>query len=236
MNQNPISFQEPNKSTSRTILTIIKRYLSIVFILMSFISILKIKIFLFFCFGLMALLIFPPLSKIRHKLKFLRLMGVKIGLIAVLFILASISFFSSIRTTPNAKKSDNIKASIETTDNISESANINIEGNGIIPNVIPTDIYVNFEKSGFLTNKEIHSDGTIWTSTKKNKGISYSVTIYCENGVTDINEIRFMATRSYPQYSKEISMEPFLKFACSTVFYYELDRKLVNDFIEGNFF
>lgn len=235
MNQNPISFQEQKKSTFKTILTIIKWYLSIVFMIISLISLFKIEIFSFFCLGLIVILIFPPLTKIRNKFKLLRPMVIKIGLITVLFISASISFFSSIKSTLNAKKFQNTKVNGQTTDSIGESINI-IERSGIIPNIIPADIYVNFENKGFRTNKEIHSDGSIWTSTKSHKGIDYNVTIYCENGVKDINEIRFMATRSYPQYSTEISMKAFLKFACSTVFYKERDRKLIHDFLDVNFF
>lgn len=69
-------------------------------------------------------------------------MGIKIGLIAVLFISASISFFSSIKLTANAKRFQNIKVDAQTTDSISESTNVNIEKGGIIPNIIPADIYV----------------------------------------------------------------------------------------------
>lgn len=61
------------------------------------------------------------------------------------------------------------------------------------------------------------------------------MTIYCENGVKDINEIRFMATRSFPQYNQVGDMMPFLKHACSTILYEEHERRKINEFLDRNF-
>lgn len=104
-----------------------------------------------------------------------------------------------------------------------------------IANIIPADIYSNFERLGYKTNKEIHSDGSIWTNTKEDNGIQYSVTTYCEDGVSKVDEVRFTATRILPQYNKLSDLKPFLKYGCSTIFYDKADRDRINEFIEKNY-
>ncbi len=104
-----------------------------------------------------------------------------------------------------------------------------------IQGIQPVDVYGNFEKRGFLVDKKITAEGSIFTNTFTENGIDYSVETYCEDGVTNVTSITLNAIRMYPQYNTVVDMKDFLKYGC-TIPYDGADIPKVKDFIENNYF
>ena len=103
-----------------------------------------------------------------------------------------------------------------------------------IPGISPSDIYLNFEKKGYNTQKNIASDGSFWINEKRDNGMYYYIRTYCADGVSNVDAIRLSVTREYPQYNKVNDMKPFLKYGCS-IPYDGSDYNSVLKFIDNNF-
>lgn len=104
-----------------------------------------------------------------------------------------------------------------------------------IPGLAPVDVYLNFEKAGFKTEKELRDNGSFWYNDLSDNGIDYHVETYCERGVDAVDQVRITATRMEPQYNDVEDMKQFLKFACS-IPYEGGDKNKTDKFIEKNFY
>ena len=112
-----------------------------------------------------------------------------------------------------------------------------------ISGILPEDVYLNFEKRGFTTEKDIDKEipdfdtkFTQYISTLTENGIKYNVTTYCEyGGVTDVTAVDLDASRVEPQYNSEKDMKAFFEYGCS-IPYKGADIEKAKAFIDKNFY
>jgi hypothetical protein len=197
---------------------------AIIFLLISISTVKKGSYIAGFWFLVLGLGLIPPLFE--YIKKYLPILGKRYaGLFAVVLLLALAgkSLNNNISQRINVD-SLSAKNTIETTTTYK-----------FIPGIKPYDIYGNFEKKGFTTDKQITADGSFFTNESNTDGILYNVGTSCLNSASEVSEIRLSATRVDPQFNKEIDMKAFLKFGCS-IPYDNSDQEKVNQWIEENYF
>jgi len=101
----------------------------------------------------------------------------------------------------------------------------------VISGIVPSDIYLGFEKNGFKTTKKIGTEGSFFYSDFSSNGIEYHVTVFCSEGVSGITSVRLQATRIEPQLNDLNDIKPFLKFGCSLP-YDGSDQQKISSFID----
>ena len=102
-----------------------------------------------------------------------------------------------------------------------------------IPGLVPTDVYLNMEKQGFKTAKQIGNEyGNNWTSTLSASGIEYIVSTY-SNKTTTVLSVK--ATAILHDVSKQIvSTKQFFKYIGSLPFTGNNPTKIAN-WLDSNF-
>lgn len=208
-----------------------------------------------FIFLLIILLVLPLLSEFwKSKLPILSNKLMKGGLLVVLFFVG-MGMFPNLdkykKPKEETKPEEVVKESPKKVEPVKETANGNsqydadgnlvgvsneqeVSGSNSIQGLKPVDIYGSFQKKGFSLDKEIGTDGSIFTNKNTDNGIDYLVETYCESGINDVTSIRLTATRINPQYNKVADMKPFLKFGGS-VPYEGADSEKINAFIDQNY-
>lgn len=82
-----------------------------------------------------------------------------------------------------------------------------------INGLAPVDVYLNLEKTGFTTDKNLSDAGNLWTCKLNEQNINYVVTTYSTN-TTNVSSVT--ATAMVEAGSKDIAAtEQFFKFICS---------------------
>ena len=205
-------------------------------------------------FSIAGLILLPPFSKVlQSKTPFLNNTLIKSIIIITLVAIAGANLSKTTEYTQesniqgkqtNSDKKEKIKTmnkgdsifydekgkqSVET-DELKE----NIATNSI-SGIQPPDVYLNFEKIGYETDKKISAEGSFFYSTFSEKGIDYSVTTYSDKDINLVNAIDLQATRMIPQMNKVTDMKPFLKYGCS-IPYDGADAGKINEFIDANYY
>lgn len=173
-----------------------------------------------------AILVFPPTSEIiKNKLPFLNNRVLRITLAVLFYFIGFGNFISSIIGEQKAKSPQqvNITKEKETT-----KAELGLKS------ISPADIYPNFEEKGFTIDKQISADGSFFYCTKEQSGIKYDITIFSENNINEVTEIKINAYRKQPNLNTVEDMKQFLKYAVS-IPYDGADVEKVQKFIEENY-
>jgi hypothetical protein len=101
-----------------------------------------------------------------------------------------------------------------------------------IPGIAPTDVYLNMEKQGFVTTKNLSSDlGNTWENSKSVDGIDYRVVTF-SNDVNSVESITANFTALPPKSS--IDAKQFLIYICSSP-YTDSDPQTAANWIEENY-
>jgi hypothetical protein len=196
---------------------------AIIFLLISISAFKKGSYFAGFWFLVLGLALIPPIFEFIKK--HLPILGKRYaGLFAVVLLLALAG------KSLNNKISQSINVDSLPPKNTAETTTYKF-----IPGIKPYDIYGNFEKKGFTTDKQISADGSFFTNESNTGGILYNVGTSCLNSASEVSEVRLSATRVDPQFNKEIDMKAFLKFGCS-IPYDNSDQEKVKQWIEENYF
>ena len=193
-------------------------------------------------FSIASLILLPPFSKIlQSKTPFLNNTLIKSVIIIALVAIAGANLSKptkhnqEISRQGKQNKSDsnfydgNEKQRIDT-----EALNEDI-GTNSISGIQPPDVYLNFDKIGYKTDRKISTDGSFFYSTFSEHGINYSVTTYSDKDINLVNAIDLQATRMFPQMNKVTDMKPFLKYGCS-IPYDGADVEKIKSFIDANYF
>ncbi len=104
-----------------------------------------------------------------------------------------------------------------------------------LKSLAPADVYPNFEENGFKIDKKISMDGSFFYCTKEFKGIRYDVSIYSEDNVNEITEMRIQADRINIGNTSKEDMKQFLKYGVSLP-YDQADVEKVQNFIDKNYY
>ncbi|MRM96823.1 hypothetical protein D1Z97_01320 [Riemerella anatipestifer] len=173
-----------------------------------------------------AILVFPPTSEIvKNKLPFLNNRGLRITLAVLFYFIGFGNFISSIISEQKAKSPQQVNTTKEKEITKSELG---------LKNISPADIYPNFEEKGFTIDKQISTDGSFFYCTKEQSGIKYDITIFSENNINEVTEIKINAYRNQPNLNTVEDMKQFLKYAVS-IPYDGADVEKVQKFIEENY-
>lgn len=82
-----------------------------------------------------------------------------------------------------------------------------------IKGLAPVDVYLNIEKQGFTTDKQLGEEhGNSWTSTKNYAGIDYKVETYSSN-IDNVESVRGTAIIDVTQ-KQIIATQQFFFFLC----------------------
>lgn len=142
----------------------------------------------------------------------------KFGCLPIVIIIILISLFS--RNSSDSEANDN--STVETT-----------EVTKYIKGLAPVDVYLNMEKQGFTTDKNLSGEyGNSWSSKKSIEGIDYIVETYSSN-IDNVESVK--ATAIIDLTIKNIeSTKQFLKFV-ATLPYDNAKPQEASDWIENNF-
>lgn len=244
-----------NSNYLKLVLTIFKWFLVVFFTLATIGAISERGYISAIIFLIIILLVSPPLTEFwKSNLPILGNKLIKSGLLVFLFFVG-MGVFPNLdkhnkpkeETKPEEVVSESPKKEEQAKENTNGSNQYDADGNKLgeaeeqeisgsnsIQGIKPVDVYENFKKIGYSLDKEITTDGSIFTNKSVENGIDYLVETYCEKGVNDVTSIRLTATRINPQYNKVADMKPFLKFGCS-VPYEGSDAEKINTFIDQNY-
>jgi|GEM_PF-4868388 len=201
-----------------------------------------------------ALLIFPPTwEMIKPKASFLKNRFLRIVVAGFLCVIGSTNFVShqidkNKSEKPALAKNSNENAT-QATETATSGGTVKYDANGNkvssstsetssnyegLKSISPADIYPNFQEKGFSIDKQISTDGSFFYCTKEYGGIKYDVTIYAENNVNEVTEIKLNAYRNQANLNSVEDMKPFLKYAVS-IPYDGADVEKVQNFIDENY-
>lgn len=102
-----------------------------------------------------------------------------------------------------------------------------------IEGLAPVDVYLNLEKQGFKTNKQIGGDyGNMWTSTKSYAGIDYEVNVYS----SDINNVESVSAKAMVDITQKdiIAVQQFLIYI-SSLPYDNASPQRAGQWVKANF-
>jgi len=103
-----------------------------------------------------------------------------------------------------------------------------------IPGLSPVDVYLNFEKRGFKTEKKLGTDYSFWYSNDSSAGIDYNVTTYTEGDVNSVVSVQVTAMLNGEESKDIITVLPFLKYSASLPYENANAQKAV-EWVETNF-
>ena len=108
----------------------------------------------------------------------------------------------------------------------------NIENEKSIKGLTPVDVYLNFEKQGFTTEKQIGGeDGNLWVSRLNQDNIDFNVTTYS----TDVNSVESVRATAIINLNNEIeAVKQFIKYT-STLPYENSNPTAASNWIELHF-
>lgn len=173
-----------------------------------------------------AILVFPTTSEIvKNKLPFLNNRVLRITLAVLFYFIGFGNFISSIISEQKTKSPQQVNTTKEKETTKSEIG---------LKSISPADIYPNFEEKGFMIDKQISTDGSFFYCTKEQSGIKYDVTIFSENNINEVTEIKINAFRNQPNLNTAEDMKSFLKYAVS-IPYDGSDVDKIQKFVEENY-
>lgn len=202
-----------------------------------------------------ALLVFPPTwEMIKPKAGFLKNRILRIILVVFLYVVGATNFMSNLIDKDKSEKpaiaeSSNQNAPQTPTETATSGGTVKYDANGNkisstnaestssykgLKSISAADIYPNFQDKGFTIDKQISSDGSFFYCTKEYGGIKYDVTIYAEDNVNEVTEIKLNAYRNQANLNSVEDMKPFLKYAVS-IPYDGADVEKVKNFIDKNY-
>lgn len=88
--------------------------------------------------------------------------------IGVLLVVALV--FGVMSREDNSNKTEEEKVEVDT-----------LYKNRYIPGLAPVDVYLNMEKEGFTTKKQLSEEGNLWTSHKQYEGLDCKVHTFSDN-------------------------------------------------------
>lgn len=117
---------------------------------------------------------------------------------------------------------------------VDEVATQAIETDKAVTGLMPSDIYLNLEKKGYTTSKEISgNEGNSWRCIKKDFATEYDVQLFSASGI-NVEEMRATASLTGQENKNISSVKPFIKYISS--FEYEgSDPDKVAQWIDNNF-
>ena len=87
-----------------------------------------------------------------------------------------------------------------------------------IPELKPVDVYLNLEKQGFTTTKNLSSEyGNSWDCKSSSAGIDYHVNVFSDD-VNSVERVRATAMLNGIEDKQIIATMPFLKYVASVPF------------------
>ncbi|WP_300673493.1 hypothetical protein [Soonwooa sp.] len=202
-----------------------------------------------------ALLVFPPTwEMIKPKAGFRKNRVLRILLAGLMYVVGATNFVSNKIDKNKSEKatiaeSSNQNAPQTSTETAASGGTVKYDENGNkassansestssykgLKSVNPADIYLNFQDKGFTIDKQISTDGSFFYCTKEYGGIKYDVTIYAEDNVNEVTEIKLNAYRNQANLNSVEDMKPFLKYAVS-IPYDGADVEKVQNYIDKNY-
>jgi hypothetical protein len=103
----------------------------------------------------------------------------------------------------------------------------------LIPGLAPVDVYLNFEKQGFKTDKKLGSTYSMWSSKLTNAGIDYQVDTYTSGKVDTVESVSATAMLNGTEKKQISAALSFLQFA-SSIPYEGADSAKAAQWVEDN--